>query len=100
MTKKLVHNIKIALGIIGIFILLAVLYGFYQAALHTKNTSPSQVVSATPSQSTLPTRGSAATTPTSTTTPITEKVTFVGPRDNLPKDAPVAYGFWSFAQAV
>lgn len=25
------------------------------------------------------------------------KIEFVGPRDNLPKDAPTAYGFWSLA---
>jgi protein tyrosine phosphatase (PTP) superfamily phosphohydrolase (DUF442 family) len=27
-------------------------------------------------------------------------VSFVGPRQNLPEDAPEAYGFWSFAQPV
>ena len=29
-----------------------------------------------------------------------ESVTFVGPRENIPDDAPLAYGFWSFAMPV
>lgn len=36
-------------------------------------------------------------TPVSSTVP---SMQFVGPRDNVPKDAPAAYGFWSFAMPV
>lgn len=36
--------------------------------------------------------------PTTLSTPIaTPEIIFVGPRENIPKDAPTAYGFWSFA---
>lgn len=32
--------------------------------------------------------------------PVAPTIAFVGPRDNVPEDAPLAYGFWSFAQPV
>lgn len=32
--------------------------------------------------------------------PAKEEIVFVGPRENLPKDAPTAYGFWSFSYPI
>ena len=39
----------------------------------------------------------AATAPITSVAPSTK---FVGPRDNVPSDAPAAYGFWSFAVPI
>lgn len=51
----------------------------------------------------LPTAGQRATAapaaPTAAASP-SPAIAFVGPRGNIPLDAPVAHGFWSFAQPV
>jgi len=52
------------------------------AASQASNLSVSIKVTPTPAESIAPT------------------IQFVGPRDNLPSDAPTAYGFWSFAIPV
>lgn len=40
------------------------------------------------------------TRPAASSLPTPVNISFVGPRENIPKDAPSAYGFWSFAQPV
>lgn len=50
-------------------------------------------------------QGDASTTqyPLPTVAPVSSgapTISFVGPRENIPKDAPAAYGFWSFAVPV
>lgn len=67
------------------------------------NYAPSKVLldSSTPlaasSHTTSPT-STISSSPTPGVTPPT--ITFVGIRQNIPKDAPIQYGFWSFAESV
>ncbi|MDP3997379.1 MAG: sulfur transferase domain-containing protein [Candidatus Andersenbacteria bacterium] len=50
-----------------------------------------------PSKSGILPIGNLADAPTVTLAP---EIKFVGPREGIPEDAPVAYGFWSFAMPV
>ncbi len=57
-------------------------------------------VPASPSASPVPLRVSANTLPAPHQGIPSPLIAFVGPRENIPKDAPTAYGFWSLAMPV
>ncbi|TSC73148.1 MAG: hypothetical protein G01um101438_171 [Parcubacteria group bacterium Gr01-1014_38] len=48
----------------------------------------------------LSTPAASLVSPGSSAAPVAERVSFVGPREQIPDDAPSAYGFWSFAIPV
>lgn len=87
--------LRIPLLVGGVLTLAIAGFGFFAGSpgkgLQTESlrgeSAPTQVLRA-PSRSTVVPSG------------VHEDITFVGPRDGVPDDAPKAYGFWSFATPV
>ncbi|MEO6077615.1 MAG: sulfur transferase domain-containing protein [Candidatus Andersenbacteria bacterium] len=101
---KQLKNLVLA-GVGVVLLVLVIVYAIIapRAVVHAPGATSGQ--SASNTEQILPVASDANNSYTVQITPspapvISPEIAFVGPRENIPKDAPVAYGFWSFAVPI
>lgn len=86
-------NKKIIIGVILALVIVFAVYSFnVKKSIAPSDKQPKQLV--------LQSEDGIASNEEQKTKPVEPEIKFVGPRDNVPADAPKDYGFWSFAIPV